>query len=148
MAGALLRCSSSPLLVVAIARYDFSSRLALHPVMTAKMHNSFFKRFLAHALLALLLVLSQQMGIAHALAHGLPHAPAKQGPSHDAKSLAPDQGCEQCLAFAQIGSALDTPCHFFPASRNVPSPAVLLAAQPACQRTVCVFQPRAPPILA
>ena len=110
------------------------------------------RRFFAHAVLALLLVLSQQMGmahaLAHALAHGMSHASQEQGQRHDAKSLAADQGCAQCLAFAQIGSALDTPVHFFPAARDTASAIALPDAQPECLRTVCVFQSRAPPVSA
>ena len=111
------------------------------------------RRTFAPALLALLLVLSQQMGMAHALAHALAHVlthalahgQSQSQDGHDVKSLAPDQGCAQCLAFAQIGSALDTPPHFFPAARDTAAAIALPGAQPKCLRTVCVFQSRAPP---
>lgn len=89
------------------------------------------------------------MGITHAVSHvsDSRHG-APQRVEQDlsvSKTLALDQSCEQCLAFAQIASALDTPYHSFPAASHA-SPAVVLTDTPAaCQRTVCVFQSRAPP---
>jgi hypothetical protein len=53
------------------------------------------------ALLALLLLLSQQMGIVHAVSHlsGKPDSRTEQ-------QLPFGQACDQCLAFAAVGSAL------------------------------------------
>jgi hypothetical protein len=114
------------------------------------------RRDLVHLLLALLLVLSQQMGISHAVSHlsAVRHvAEQAQLLSQDADGsaspgLALDQNCSQCLAFAQIASAIDTPFYSFPAVLQG-APLVLAFATPqACQRTVCVFQSRAPPVFA
>lgn len=105
-------------------------------------------------MLSLLLVLSQQMGISHALSHwsgnanGRASAGTSERQARPAKSLALDQSCDQCLAFAQIGSALDTAFHTFPAAQ-AGAQAVLGGAETSfSRRTVCVFRSRAPPVLA
>lgn len=102
-------------------------------------------------MLSLLLVLSQQMGMTHALSHwsGNRNATAQLEQRPDvAKTLALHQSCEQCLAFAQIGAALDTPIHSFPLGGDTAA-AILAGGLPElCQRTVCVFLSRAPPVLA
>jgi hypothetical protein len=57
---------------------------------------------IAHWLLALSLLLSQQLAAVHAVSHiggALAHTTQE-------KQLPADQACAQCLAFASIGSAL------------------------------------------
>ncbi|MBA5604020.1 hypothetical protein H3H36_01410 [Duganella sp. FT3S] len=112
------------------------------------------RRTFAYVMLSLLLVLSQQMGISHALSHwsGSGRVTANAGGGERQlranKSLALDQSCEQCLAFAQIGSALDTAIHAIPAMR-AGAVAVIGGPETSChRRTVCVFHSRAPPVLA
>ncbi len=114
------------------------------------------KRHIAYALLSLLLVLSQQLGITHAISHLSDVSQgSQQRLERDAgagfstsKNLALDQNCDQCLAFAHIAHALDTPSYTFPVADHA-APVVLVAATPvACQRTTCVFQSRAPPSFA
>ncbi|MRV76167.1 hypothetical protein GJ700_31110 [Duganella sp. FT92W] len=115
------------------------------------------KRHIAYALLSLLLVLSQQLGITHAISHLSDVSQSRQqvverdaaGQNFGAsKNLALDQNCDQCLAFAQIAHALDTPSYTFPVVEHA-APLVLVTDTPvACQRTVCVFQSRAPPSIA
>lgn len=110
------------------------------------------RQTLACAALSLLLLISQQLGMAHALSHwSAARSNATQlqeRPLGASKSLAMDQNCEQCLVFAQIASALDTPFHSFPAAS--PGAAVLAVAdaQLVRPRTVCVFRSRAPPVLS
>lgn len=113
-----------------------------------------FRRSLAYGLLSLLLVLSQQMGISHGLTHWFGGERTHQAQSSRQErpqapdSLATDQGCVHCLAFAQIATALDAQFHSFPADRH-PAPAILVSrVLPDCSRTVCVFQSRAPPLPA
>jgi hypothetical protein len=110
------------------------------------------RRSLAYALLSLLLVLSQQMGISHGMSHWTDARSAAQGGGpHQraaAKSLALDQSCAQCLAFAQIGSALGTPAHAVAATHAAAAAGIAYATPAGCLRTVCVFQSRAPPVLA
>lgn len=142
-------------------------------------------RALVHVLLSLLLVISQQMGIAHALTHGAggnpavsvgmgmgvvasmassePYLDAAPGLGIDIVAAAPqddgayslsgkspafDQSCEQCLAFAQIGTALHTGVSSFPMARATAPGFAAEPAQAVCQRTVCVFRSRAPPLLS
>jgi hypothetical protein len=101
-------------------------------------------RQILSVLLALLLLLTQQMGYAHAVSHLSDNSHRSQ-PN---KQLPVEQACEQCLAFAQIGSALTS--HLFqifadaaPSPLPLPPVTAILVA-----RTVCVFHSRAPPVLA
>jgi hypothetical protein len=69
------------------------------------------RQTILHALLALLLLLSQQMSFAHLVTHfsDLPRYGSSAG-----KQLPPQHACEECLAFAQIGSALTDPVFSLP----------------------------------
>lgn len=58
-------------------------------------------RFLAHVLLALLLVFAQQVGAVHAAAHAPGHAA-----SHSHCKGTPVKACDECLAFATVEPAL------------------------------------------
>lgn len=110
------------------------------------------RRSIVYAALSLLLVLSQQMGMTHALSHwSVQRDKAELSTGRGGavvKAPALDLGCEQCLAFAQIGSALDTPFHSFPAARSVAVASVAGGSHSVCQRTVCAFRSRAPPASA
>jgi hypothetical protein len=109
------------------------------------------RQIFVRVLLSLLLLLSQQMASAHALSHlagqidGVRQLHQDAGDDDLSSAFALDQSCNQCLGFAQ----LTTP--FASTSRAFAAPdggAVLFAAravQAICARTVCVFQPRAPP---
>ena len=92
------------------------------------------------------------MGISHGMSHWTDVRTAEQGGGQNqrsaAKSLALDQSCAQCLAFAQIGSALGTPAHAVAAAHGAAAADIGYATPASCLRTVCVFQSRAPPILA
>lgn len=117
------------------------------------------RRPFVYVLLSLLLVLSQQMGYSHALTHwsNIKTVSQQFGDAADstdsadvppAKSLAMDQACEQCLAFAQIGTAVHSGFHSFPISRDTET-AFDTSVMPApCRRTVCAFHSRAPPALS
>ena len=108
------------------------------------------RRPIVYVLLSLLLVLSQQMGISHALAHwSSQRAMVTAGDSSDAepaKSLALDPSCGQCLAFAQIGTAADTGFYSFPIARDNTQAVDIAVAPELCQRTACAFRSRAPPV--
>ncbi len=58
------------------------------------------RKLITHILLATFLLFAQQVGFAHAVAHGGGHAPTHQ----HGKGL-PMQGCDECLAFAQVQGA-------------------------------------------
>jgi hypothetical protein len=99
------------------------------------------RRSVRHVLLSLLLLLSQQMGIAHAVSH---LSDARQQTSQD-KQLPVEQTCEQCLAYAQIGSGL-TSAAVLPLVQAVVSLVIDNAlTQYFSPRTVYAFQSRAPP---
>jgi hypothetical protein len=67
------------------------------------LHIVIRRQTILYALLAFLLLLSQQMGFAHLVTHfsDLP----RYGTS-DGEQLPVQHACERCLAFAQVGSAL------------------------------------------
>lgn len=100
------------------------------------------RQTLLPALLALLLLMTQQMGLAHAVSH----LSNPQGSSQK-KQLPIEQVCDQCLAFAQIGSALTG--HASLPAADVPHTLVIDAnlTQIIVFRTVCVFHSRAPPFV-
>ena len=97
------------------------------------------------ALLALLLLLSQQLGFAHAVSHI--SDPPRYSTSHG-KQLPIEQACEQCLAFAQIGSAL--PTHVFSLTVDTARDAAIPATSSSVlyPRPIRAFQSRAPPRLS
>ncbi|MFC5512584.1 hypothetical protein ACFPOU_15795 [Massilia jejuensis] len=112
------------------------------------------RRCLVHVLLSLVLLASQQMAFAHAMSHwtvklGSNKAAASlvQGdPDRDpARAVARDQGCGQCLAFAQVASAIGSGTrHFFPLDLRTERVAAL-AGSALAPRTVRLFDSRAPP---
>ena len=111
------------------------------------MKRSLFLR----VLLSLLLLVSQQMAVSHAMSHwtGAADKPAQvqAGGKHaPSKELAHEAGCAQCFAYAQLASALGSPAYLV----SLPVVQAFHLASPIpcadCIRTVCVFQPRAPPL--
>jgi hypothetical protein len=112
------------------------------------------RRSTLRVLLSLLLLISQQMAIAHAVSHwsgrSAPAAAAAQQQQPGERSLseafALDQSCSQCLAFAQIGGVVGIdPLRFVPAGPG--SSAVCTdPGHAAGARTVCVYRSRAPPV--
>jgi hypothetical protein len=109
------------------------------------------RRALNHLLLSIVLLLSQQMAIAHVIAHWGARASAtavqKNAAGDDgfSKAVAQDQGCEQCLAFAQIAGAVgQEPRSFVPPSQGTWAIASL-APSLVCARAPCAFRSRAPP---
>jgi len=121
------------------------------------------RRPIVYVLLSLLLVLTQQMGFTHALSHWSAsraggttqamaqvraQALAQSGEDGGGKAQSFDQSCEQCLAFAQIGAPIDVQFSSFPVAGGS---ALAVTAAPVlapCQRSVCVFHSRAPPVMA
>lgn len=112
------------------------------------------RRSILHVLLSLLLLVSQQMAFAHAMSHWT----GKIAPAHAAvasiglgaerdlsSSVAQDGSCSQCLAFAQMASAIgSTPRQFVPLDFQAER-AGAFAGATAAPRTVCAFHSRAPP---
>lgn len=95
-----------------------------------------------HLALALLLLLTQQLGAVHAVRHLGADAVHRTA---DEKKLPLDAQCEQCLAYASIGSALTgEPVTPFIARHaiRVTVPVVALVLLPPAYS---LFRPRAPP---
>lgn len=103
------------------------------------------RQTILHVLLALLLLLSQQMGAAHAVSHLAPDN--YQGKSQDQR-LPNEKPCDQCVAFAHIGSALTNPPLVFftePAANAAP----IATPYAAHARGIALaFRSRAPPAIA
>jgi hypothetical protein len=115
------------------------------------------RRSLIRVLLSLLLLLSQQMAISHAMTHWagsreraaqLQKLSCAQDERGVGARFAQDQTCEQCLAFAQIASAVGSWPRCFAFDGAATCATGPSATQPGCARTICVFQPRAPPSFA
>lgn len=112
------------------------------------------RRSAIRLLLSLLLLTSQQMALSHAVTHWsgrmAPVAAQQHGGADRplSKTLAQDQWCDQCLAFAQIAGAAGSDTRTF-APFNPGADAIAPAAERAYSpRTVCAFRSRAPPVLA
>lgn len=115
------------------------------------------RRSVIRVLLSLLLLMSQQMAMSHAMTHwagtrdGAPqlHQAGKHQPERAlSSSFAQDQTCEQCLAFAQIASAVGMSARSIALDRPSCRTVGASPTHTRCARTPCAFQPRAPPILA
>ena len=113
------------------------------------------RRRIVHVLLSLLLLVSQQMAFAHAMSHWTgklgatrPVAQLVQLDDKDlSSSVAQDRSCFQCLAFAQMASAIgSTPRQFAPLDLQAERVIALVTTELA-PRTVCVFHSRAPPFV-
>ena len=115
------------------------------------------RRRLVHVMLSLLLLVSQQMAFAHAMSHwtgkiGSTHPNAalvQLDTDNDLSSaVAGDRSCSDCLAFAQMASAIgSTPRQFAPLDLQTER-ILALATTERAPRTVCVFHSRAPPSFA
>ena len=114
------------------------------------------RRRIVHVLLSLLLLVSQQMAFAHAMSHwtgklGSTHPAAQLVQAADdgdlSSAVAQDRSCFQCLAFAQMASAIGgTPRQFAPLDLQAER-VIALATTERAPRTVCVFHSRAPPFV-
>ncbi|MBC7514153.1 MAG: hypothetical protein H7234_06925 [Herminiimonas sp.] len=99
------------------------------------------RKSLLPLLLALLLLVAQQAGWTHALSH----LGDQTGSASQTKQVPADKLCQQCLAFAQIGSALQrAPLTFLvPPLEDCLTPVLAAMLAPVLLR--CGFQSRAPP---
>lgn len=109
-------------------------------------------RHLFHAFLALLLVLSQQLGMMHAVSHWSDFRSGSEQQAADANEpglsagLALDHNCSQCAAFASLATAIGTPHYSFLAlDASAPQAGAPLAA-PHGARAGRAYDSRAPPL--
>lgn len=109
------------------------------------------RQIFVRVLLSLLLLLSQQMASAHALSHlagqigGVQQLHQDAGEDDLSSAFALDQSCNQCLGFAQLVTPFGSTSCGFAAPDTCEVMVAARAVQAICARTVCVFQPRAPP---
>ena len=116
------------------------------------------RRSFTRVLLSLLLLMSQQMAISHAMTHWVSsrdgvaqlHKAASQHQEEGgiSSAFAQDQTCEQCLAFAQIAGAVGSPSRTFIAAGAASCGVGPSAAQADFPCSPCGFQSRAPPSFA
>ena len=115
------------------------------------------RQFFVRVLLSLLLLLSQQMAMSHATTHwaGSRDGAAqlqKSGGEQESRGVgvafAKHQTCEQCLAFAQIASAVGSSPRCVAVDCAAVCASGPTATEPGGARTTCVFQSRAPPSFA
>jgi hypothetical protein len=92
-------------------------------------------------LLALALLLAQQLALAHAFTHLAPAA-ASQGPDH--KHPTGDAACAQCLAMAQLGAGPPVAAPAV-AAADAAFEWVALAGATTAAAPVAAYQARAPP---
>jgi len=109
------------------------------------------RRPIIHVFLAFLLLFTQQIGVAHVCSHwvGVTQSGAEFNSEEQAehrKRLAVHKVCAECVTVAQVAAALTSP----PVTVAVVAIGGGVIATPAtltaCERTVCVFQSRAPPL--
>ncbi len=110
------------------------------------MKRSLFLR----VLFSLLLLLSQQMAISHAMSHwaGTAEKSAQvqvDSKHNSSKGGAQELGCSQCSAYSQMVSAIGTPAYAVLVVDVRLVHLALLTLSSDCVHTVCVFQSRAPP---
>lgn len=110
-------------------------------------------RHILHALLALLLVLSQQLGMAHAVSHwsdyrgGTEQVEGSDGADGGLSAgLALDHNCSQCAAFAELASAIHTPSFSFRSLDYSAPQAGAALPQPDGVRAARAYDSRAPPL--
>jgi hypothetical protein len=101
------------------------------------------RRAFAHIAFAFLLLVSQQLGMAHAVSH---LSQDSRSGNVQKKQLPAELQCDQCLAFAAIGAGLtgslpSAPQFLAPRETSVEVP--LAKALPAAPRA---FDSRAPPV--
>ncbi len=104
------------------------------------MRSPTLRQLLLRFALAAALLFAQQVGVAHAVAHGAGQAPTHQ---HGKKGL-PMQGCDECVAFAQVQGGPGSVLVHAHLSADFAAPTVHRNDDWTPVRTRA-FSPRAPP---
>jgi len=125
---------------------------SLHNLLTIAAVKKANRHFL-HVLLAVLLVLSQQLGMAHAVSHwsDFRHGSEQQQATDVdgnglSAGLALDHNCSQCAAFASLATAIHTPSFTFPSVDYSAPQAGVALPQLHSGRTARAYDSRAPPL--
>lgn len=104
-----------------------------------------------HVFLAFLLLFTQQIGVAHVYSHWVDVTQSdstfsSEEQAEHRKRIAVHKVCAECVSVTQMAAALTSP----PVTIAIVAIGGGVIAAPAtlsaCERTVCVFQSRAPPL--
>jgi hypothetical protein len=106
---------------------------------------------IVHVFLALLLLLTQQVGVTHVYTHwsGIEQQNVEltdEDQAEHRKRVAVHKVCAECMTVAQMAAAITSAPLTLAISTLSTGPVTLQVTLPACERTVCVFQSRAPPL--
>lgn len=104
-------------------------------------------RVLVQLLLSLLLLVSQQLALAHGYTHFQRAGTGQLRDKGDGSTRTPaaDHLCAQCVSAGQLAHALGLPSYHFKVAGNGYLPLAETRARPASAKAVLAFQPRAPP---
>lgn len=106
------------------------------------------RRIAIRFMLSLLLLLSQQMALSHAISHWAGSAHSQQAAEEDSSlsaAVAQDDTCDKCLSFANLAGAIGAdPFRFDPAQATQLAITGPLKNGPFSTARAA-FQPRAPP---
>ncbi|NYE60295.1 hypothetical protein FHW58_001447 [Duganella sp. 1224] len=110
-----------------------------------------YSRPFVHVFLALLLLLTQQVGVAHIYTHWIGAEQqelqlTEEGQAEHRKRLAVHKVCAECVSVAQMAAAITSSPLTLAISTLSTGPVTVPATLPACERTTCVFHSRAPPL--
>jgi hypothetical protein len=109
---------------------------------------------IVHVFLALLLLLTQQVGVTHVYSHWsgaelnaqFSAELTDEDQAEHRKRIAVHKVCAECVTVAQMGAAITSTPLTLALSTLSTGPVTLQVTLPACERTTCVFQSRAPPL--
>ncbi|MBB3220379.1 hypothetical protein [Pseudoduganella umbonata] len=106
-----------------------------------------FPRVAIQLLLSLLLLVSQQLALAHGYTHVQRIGTEQLQGKDDGGQQAPaaDSLCAQCLSADQLAYGLGVPSYHFRVAGNGYLPSEETFARPPSAKAVRAFQPRAPP---
>lgn len=106
-------------------------------------------RVIVQLLLSLLLLVSQQLALAHVYTHVPGSGPVQLSQDDGGKGSRPvaaDHLCGLCVSGEQLAHALGVPSYSLHAVRPEYLPPVAARAHAACGRTGRAYQSRAPPL--
>jgi hypothetical protein len=110
------------------------------------------RRTFTHVFLAILLLLTQQVGVTHVYSHwsGIEQQQNVQLTEEDhaehRKRVAVHKVCAECVSVAQMAAGITSSPLTLAISTLSTGPVTVPTTLPACERTTCVFQSRAPPL--
>ena len=111
-----------------------------------------YRRPFVHMLLALLLLLTQQVGVTHIYSHWGSTEQQQNiqltddDQSEHRKRIAAHKMCAECVSVAQMAAAITSSPLTLAISTLSTGPVTVPSTLPACERTTCVFNSRAPPL--